>query len=180
MYHLHSTSCDADGLALFIWKLWGGLACPLDYFCLWDEMIVEWSGRFLYTEKHAELRGGYAGIFFINSESLARYAFVTSPPKCFWSGEKPLKPLIMWNDGRFCRHFLYMTAFFAATFGIWRHFLPSQFSAFCEWRHFLPSLFWIWRQVLTAFWESAVAFCRHISNFLRFPLIQACTYQNRT
>ena len=28
-------------------------------------MIVEWSGRFLYTGKHAELRGGYAGIFFV-------------------------------------------------------------------------------------------------------------------
>lgn len=26
-------------------------------------MIVEWSGRFLYTGKHAELRGGYAEIF---------------------------------------------------------------------------------------------------------------------
>lgn len=106
--------------------------------------------------------------FFINSESLARYAFVTSPSKCLWSGEKPLKPLIMWNDGRFCRHFWCMTALFAATFNIWRHFLPSQFSAFCEWRHFLPSLFWIWRQVLTAFLKSAVAFCRHIRKYLFF------------
>ena len=100
-----------------------------------------------------------------NEGSAARYAFVTSPPKCFWSGEKPLKPLIMWNDGRFCRHFWYMTALFAATFGIWRHFLPSWFPTFCEWRRFLPSLFWIWRHFLTAFGKNAVAFCRHISIF---------------
>ena len=99
--------------------------------------------------------------------STARYAFVTSPSKCLWSGEKPLKPLIMWNDGRFCRHFWYMTAFFAATFGIWRHFLPSSFSAFCEWRHFLPSLFWIWWRFLTAFLKSAVAFCRQFAIYWR-------------
>ena len=55
--------------------LWGGWACFIcmkavgwaclsaDYFCLRVRIIVEWVGGFLYTGKHAKLRGGYAGIF---------------------------------------------------------------------------------------------------------------------
>ena len=177
MYHLHSTSCDADGLALFVWKLWGRLACPLGYFCLWDEMIVEWSGRFLYTGKHAELRGGYAGIFLhkFGVSCQIRICDVTAkmllvrgkapetPDNVKW---RQILPSLLMYDGIICRHFWCMTALFAATFWIWRHFLPSWFSAFCEWRHFLPSLFWIWRRFLTAFGENVVAFCRHFFLFL--------------
>ena len=147
MYHLHSTSCDADGLALFVWKLWGGLACPLGYFCLWDGIIVEWSGGFLYTGKHAELRGRYAGIFLhkFGVSCQIRICDVTAK-MLLVRGKAPetldnvkwrqILPSLLIYDGIFCRHFLDLTAFSAVTFlnltagfdgilGECRRFLPS-------------------------------------------------------
>ena len=149
MYHLHSTSCGADGLALFEWKLWGGLACPLVYFCLWDEMIVEWSGRFLYTGKHAELRGGYAGIFLhkFGVSCQIRICDVTAkmllvrgkapetPDNVKW---RQILPSLLIYDGTFCRHdFRYFVNdgifrrhFFEFDGRFWRHFwrVPSLFA----------------------------------------------------
>lgn len=41
-----------------------GVGLPVrGLFFLWVRIIVEWVGGFLYTGKHAKLRGEYAGIF---------------------------------------------------------------------------------------------------------------------
>ena len=166
MYHLHSTSCDADGLALFVWKLWGRLACPLGYFCLWNEMIVEWSGRFLYTGKHAELRGGYAGIFLhkFGVSCQIRICDVTAkmllvrgkapetPDNVKW---RQILPSLLIYDGIFCRHFWDLTALFAVT--IFCFLWMTAFSAVTFLN--LTALF-------DGIWEECRRFLPSYSNFL--------------
>lgn len=155
--------------------LWGGWACFIcmkavgwaclsaDYFCLWVRIIVEWVGGFLYTGKHAKLRGGYAGIFLhkFGVSCQIRICDVTAkmllvrgkapetPDNVKW---RQILPSLLIYDGIICRHFwdltalfavmifdiLWMTAFSAVTFLN----LTALFDGiFEECRRFLPSYF---------------------------------------